>query len=85
MADLKPHGTPAGILRHQRRGEPLCDDCLEGQHRRQAGVSRYEPRNGLPEFRPYRWRGVPGWDPARVSLLAADPSPGAAARERDEP
>lgn len=25
-----------------------------------------EARNGLPPHRPYRWRGIPGWDPAEA-------------------
>jgi len=68
---LAPCGTPAAARRHWRHGEPPCEACLAA-HRRQkaealghdAGThvpDRREIRNGLPEFRPYVYRGT-GYD-----------------------
>jgi hypothetical protein len=61
---LKPCGTPAAARRHYRRGEPLDAACRAVEHRRLAGnASEMSPdyretRNGLPEFRPYVYRGT---------------------------
>lgn len=65
---LKPCGTPAAARRHQRRGEPLCETCRQAARREKAGRIGVMPgtdspdyrevRNGLPEFRPYVYRGT---------------------------
>lgn len=34
--ELQPCGTPAAVRRHERRGEPVDDLCLEAERRRQA-------------------------------------------------
>jgi hypothetical protein len=61
-------GTDAGYQRHRRRGEQPCYPCLQGQARRNADRTGSEfrgpqipdmrrVRNGLPEPRPYIYRG----------------------------
>lgn len=74
-AGLKPCGTPAALRRHYKRKEPVCDLCAEARKRQTAadyarrsgrwapssGPDRREIRNGLPEFRPYVYRGT-GYD-----------------------
>ena len=70
---LQPCGTLAAYKRHQRRGEPACEACRlanrmhnssngypSGKAGSGAGDHR-EIRNGLPEFRPYRYQGL-GYD-----------------------
>lgn len=45
------HGTEAGYRAHRRRGEPACPPCLEGHaanNRGVGGVTRFDPRGGLP-------------------------------------
>ena len=34
--ELKPHGTTAAMRRHERAGEPLCDECAEVRKERNA-------------------------------------------------
>jgi hypothetical protein len=62
-------GTDAGYQRHRRHGEQPCYPCLQAQARRNAerkgseytGPQIPDPRrtrNGLPEFRPYVYRGT---------------------------
>ena len=72
---LQPCGTLAAYKRHQRRGEPVDEACRlanrlarsrngypsgkeAGGH---GGAARRAVRNGLPEFRPYRYQGL-GYD-----------------------
>jgi len=60
-------------LRNPRKYGPPCEDCLAAERRRVAGArrpvaapkgagtlapDRRERRNGLPVFRPYRYRGT---------------------------
>lgn len=68
------HGTRSGLEAHRRRGDTPCASCRYGARRELAlirqekdGVSPanwsdiMDPRpirNGLPDFVPYRWRGV---------------------------
>ncbi len=61
----QPCGTPAAARRHYRRGEPLCEACAQAARRKRSGgragsqVADFrEVRNGLPEFRPYVYRGA---------------------------
>lgn len=66
---IAPCGTPAGARRHYRNGEKPCPDCLTAA-RIQRSPNGYatgresripdwrERRNGLPEFRPYRYQGT---------------------------
>lgn len=65
--DAQPCGTDAGYTGHLRRGERPCYSCRQANARRQAtrGGREYiaifdprEVRNGLPEFRPYVYRGT---------------------------
>ena len=42
--DLKPHGTIAAVRRHQRAGDPLCEQCVVAWR-----DYRRERRNGLRE------------------------------------
>ncbi len=66
--ELAPCGTPAAARRHWRNGEPLDDACLQASRREKAdrkgfrdgaqSAARRETRNGLPEFRPYAYRGT---------------------------
>ncbi len=66
--ELAPCGTAAAARRHWRNGEPLDEACLQAARREKAGkqtgqaqlrsVARRETRNGLPEFRPYVYRGT---------------------------
>jgi hypothetical protein len=67
--DLKPCGTAAAARRHYRRGEPLDQACLAAARRQYAETrgrggapeqfsAPRETRNGLPEFRPYVYRGT---------------------------
>ena len=64
---LKPCGTPAAYRRHLRRHEQPCFACRQANAIEHAGRQGSEPsaltedrreiRNGLPEFRPYVYRG----------------------------
>jgi hypothetical protein len=61
--DAQPCGTDAGYQRHRRRGERSCYPCLQAQARRQGRACPAVPdprpvRNGLPEPRPYVYRGL---------------------------
>jgi hypothetical protein len=67
--DLAPCGTSAAARRHRRRGEPACEACLQAERLRIAqqrggtapsslSIDRRHVRNGLPEFRPYVYRGT---------------------------
>ncbi|MCP2339208.1 hypothetical protein FHU30_004565 [Actinomadura rupiterrae] len=47
---LKPCGTPAAIMRHRRRGQPLCDACRKAH----AACKREWRRTG-------RYRLPDGW------------------------
>ena len=44
VKDLKPHGTIAAVRRHQRAGDPLCEQCLVAWR-----DYRRERRNGQRE------------------------------------
>ena len=44
VKDLKPHGTIAAVRRHQREGDPLCDQCVVAWR-----DYRRERRNGQRE------------------------------------
>jgi hypothetical protein len=65
---LAPCGTPAAARRHYRHGEPPCGACLaanQNEKARQMGhqgggqsIDRRDIRNGIPEFRPYVYRGT---------------------------
>ena len=72
MASHASCGTEAGARRHYRRGEKPCPSCMhasrmKSRERRgsdpwntgngEQALDLREVRNGLPEFRPYRWRG----------------------------
>ena len=62
----QPCGTTAAAQRHYRRRERLCAACQLAVDlaRNRLGTMRpdhREIRNGLPEFRPYRYRGL-GYD-----------------------
>lgn len=71
--DAQPCGTEAAYQRHRRRGERACYACLQANGRtwqdKAAGRDYRAPkipdprqvRNGLPEPRPYVYRGL-GWD-----------------------
>lgn len=72
---VKPCGTVAALRRHYKRNEPVCEACAEARRQRTAedyakrsgrwapssGPDRRMIRNGLPEFRPYVYRGL-GYD-----------------------
>lgn len=38
--ELKPHGTTAAMRRHERDGEPLCDECDKVRKDRNAAYYR---------------------------------------------
>ena len=71
--ELAPCGTPAAYRRHLRHGDPPCAICLQAERLRTGeryGSDPWNPtqapdrravRNGLPEFRPYVYRGL-GYD-----------------------
>lgn len=72
MTDLAPCGTAAAYRRHQRNGETPDYECQQAAARDQADKGRNpsgrnllaDPRprrNGLPEWRPYVYRGA-GYD-----------------------
>lgn len=44
-APTKPHGTRAAIRRHERRGEPLCEECRVERNR--LAVEMYRKRNKI--------------------------------------
>jgi len=67
--DAQPCGTEAAYQRHRRRKEPACYPCLQANARAHAdqrggeytGPSVPDPRplrNGLPEPKPYVYRGL---------------------------
>lgn len=59
----RPCGTRAAYRRHLRRSERPCPACLEAERVAQPGTPSARPdrpreiRNGLPEHRPYVYRG----------------------------
>lgn len=65
------HGTSRGARAHYRRGERPCPACYQAMLTSQGtrggyngganSPDRRERRNGLPEFRPYVYRGL-GFD-----------------------
>ena len=69
-----PCGTEAAARRHWRNGEPIDDACRHAARRARSQRAGHagtgngelvpdlrERRNGLPEFRPYVYRGL-GYD-----------------------
>jgi len=72
-SNLAPCGTESACRRHRRRGEPVDEACLHAEwlaRTERAGSDPWntakgggrpdfrEIRNGLPEFKPYTYRGT---------------------------